>query len=233
MVEAIFSDMKKLFELVNLNLFRSSSHEYIGETISDPSHPLITISREYGSRGSIVAKRLSNKLGNGWRVYHRDIIDKIAQEARLEKKLIRQVDERQVPIVEEVIGEFFGRRYITLQSYQKHLVRILSAIGTQGKAIIVGRGAHFLFPNALKVRFIASDEYRMQTIMKYDRVSRKRAITIMGRKDKEREEFSRTLFRASSQNPQQFDLTVQMSDDLDVDDVVRMILTLAKRRFTR
>lgn len=233
MVEAIFSDMKKLFELVNLNLFRAVERQIDIDDLHDSSHPLITISREYGSGGSIIAKKVAARLGKDWKVYHKEIVEEIAQESRLEKKLIRAVDEKQVPAVEEIVGDLFGRRYMTLQSYHKHLVKILSVVGAKGRAVIIGRGAHFLFPHALKVRIIAPDNWRIQTVMKYEHVSRKRAISIIEKKDREREEFNRSLFRSNIHNPYQYDITIQTGDALSMQDAVRMILTLAKRRFTR
>lgn len=225
--------MKKLFELINHNMFQSSKQPLNVDDLHDASHPLITISREYGSGGSVVARKVAARLGKQWKIYHKELVDEIAKEARLEKKLIRAVDEKQVPPVEEIIGDLFGKRYMTLQNYHKHLIKILSVIGARGNAIIIGRGAHFIFPNALKIRVIADTEWRVGTVMKYENVSRRRAEFIISKKDKEREDFNRSLFRSTIHNPYQFDLTIKTGRDLSIQDAVTMVLTIAKRRFKR
>ena len=78
-------------------------------------------------------------------------MEEIAKETRLEKELIEEVDEAQIPVITQLVDNILGKKYLDLSSYYKHLIRILSTIGQRGHAIIIGRGANFLFPQALKV----------------------------------------------------------------------------------
>ena len=223
--------MKKLFELINRNVLNAKMGDFINTKNKVSKHPIITISREYGSGGSIVAKKILAKLGKDWKIYHEEIVDEIAKEAHLEKKLIREVDEKHIPIIEELTGEFFGKHYLTTQNYLKHLLKILSIIGLRGNAIIVGRGAHFIFPDALKVRVIADVEDRIKVVMKYDKVSEKKAKTIIDKKDKDRNEFNQTLFRHNQHKAHHYDVVIKISDNLSLYDAAKLILSLAKSRF--
>ncbi len=230
MVEAILT-MKRLFELINQNIREYVRPHVEYECPYESNHPLITISREFGSGGSVVARKVATSLGKNWRVYHKDIVDEIAKEARLERQLIRQVDEKYVPLIEEIVGEFFGKRYMTLQAYNRHLVRILSTVGARGNAVIIGRGAQFLFPNALKIRVIADNEFRKKNLRKFLRVSNKKAQELIDRKDRERSLFSRNLFRADQREDRLYDLVIKTSDQLGMDEAAKLILQLARRRF--
>ena len=91
--------------------------------------PLITISRETGSGGRPIAYLVAKKLGRPWKVFHKEIIDDLAKGTHLEKKLVKEIDENKIPLIEEVIGDFFGKRYLNLSNYYKHLVEILTTIG--------------------------------------------------------------------------------------------------------
>lgn len=223
--------MKKLFELINRNILSSKVEDFIKSRRTGNQHPIITISREYGSGGSVVAQRLAQKLGGNWRIFHEEIVNEIAKEARLEKKLIREIDEKHVPLIEELTEDFFGKRYMTLRSYSKHLLKILSVIGLRGNAIIIGRGAQFLFPSAIRVRVIADIEDRIKVIMKFKRVSEKRARQLIDKIDAERNEFNKSLYNHDQRKAHHYDLVIKISETLTIDDAVKIILTLTKSRF--
>lgn len=231
-IEAKFSDpMKKLFELINRNILSSKVEDFIKNRRAGDRHPIITISREYGSGGSIVAQKLAPILGGNWRIFHEEIVNEIAKEARLEKKLIREIDEKHVPLIEELTEDFFGKRYMTLRSYSRHLLKILSVIGLRGNAIIIGRGAQFLFPSALKVRIIADMEDRVKTIIKFKKISEKRARLLIDKIDAERNEFNKSLYNHDQRKAHHYDLVIKISETCNLDDAAKIILSLAKNRF--
>src|SRR3989344_1015305 len=144
--------MKRLFQLINKNIFEELFSGRKKAVPLEQKLPLITISREMGSGGRPIAEKVAKKLGIPWKVFHKDMMDEIAKESHLEKRLIKEVDENRIPLIDELIGDFFGKRYLNLSNYYKQLVKILTTVGHRGNAIIVGRGAHYLFPEALKIR---------------------------------------------------------------------------------
>ncbi len=223
--------MKRLFELINRNILSSRMGDFTSTSKGAGKHPIITISREYGSGGSIVAKKVLAKLGKDWKIYHEEIVDEIAKEAHLEKKLIREVDEKHIPLVEELTGEFFGKHYLTTKNYSRHLLKILSVIGLRGNSIIIGRGAHFIFPDALKIRIIADYEERVRVVMKFDKVTEKKARMIIDKKDKDRNEFNQSLYRHNQHKAHHYDMVIKISNHLSIDDASKLVLTLAKKRF--
>jgi cytidylate kinase len=165
--------MKRLFELINKNLEGTALHLLHKQKNSPFS--IITISRERGSGGRPIAYLVAKKLKSPWKVYHKDIVDEIARETSLDNEVIAQLDEHQSNVIKETINTIFGKQILTMNAYYKHLLHILATIGMRGNAIIIGRGANFLFPNALKIRIISSMEDRIQAMVKYEHITPKEA----------------------------------------------------------
>lgn len=224
--------MKKVFELINKNLEASSLfHMFPRKDTSSNSLPLITISREKGSGGRPIAYLVAKTLGKPWNIFHQNIVDNIAKETDLQRELVEEVDEKQIPVMEQIIDSVLGKNYMNLSSYYKHLINVLAAIGHHGYAIIIGRGANFLFPNAFKVRLIAEMEYRIKGIMKYEKVSRKEAIDLIKASDEKRSAFTRSLYNHNPVKAHHYDLVIRAGENMSVEEAAEIIVHAAKQRF--
>jgi len=225
--------MRKFFELIDKNLFLSKISKKIsfGNKNGAVKKPVITISREFGSSGSIIAEKVAKKLGKKWKAYHSEIVDKIAKDANLEKQIIDKVDESDVSIINQIIGDFFGKKYVNLSNYSKHLIRVLSAIAARGYAVIVGRGSNFLIPSSLKIRVITNMEQRIKTVMEFRKVTREKAISMIESSDKKRSEFTKQLFNHSNRNPYHYDVVIKTGGLIADDDAIETIVYLAKKKF--
>lgn len=221
--------MKKLFDLINKNFERFNLPLFSKKEEKPP--PVITISREKRAGGRTTAFLVAKKLGGKWRVYHKEIIDRITKEARLEKKLVEEIDERRLPFVETLINDFFGKRYLSLSSYYKHLVKVILAIAQRGYAIIVGRGAEYLLPHALKIRIIGDMDQRIKWCMEYDKLSREKAIERLKKFDEERIDFIKTVYNHDPRKAHHYDLVIRTGPNLSIDDAADLIVRLAKKRF--
>lgn len=221
--------MKKLFELINRNFentFLLHSSHYKNSTL-----PIITISRERGSGGRPISYLVAKKLGNPWQVYHKDIVDEIASETSLDPELIKQLDESKGSVVQELLNTIFGKKMLTMNAYYKHLLHILASIGSKGYAIIIGRGANFLFPNALKVRIVSDMQFREQSMMKYEHISLKEARKQIADSDRERNEFSVSLFQHDQRKAHHYDVVVRTSGHINIEEAADVIVYLAKKKF--
>ena len=63
---------------------------------------IITVSREPGSGGRIVAGKLAEKLGID--IFHQEVINEIAKRADVSEKLLETLDERGFSILEDWIS---------------------------------------------------------------------------------------------------------------------------------
>lgn len=226
--------MRKISQLVNKNIFRDGLYYLFSPTPpkkSDEPPPLITISREMGAGGRPIAYLVARKLGDPWRVYHKEIVDEIAKEANLEKKLIKEFEEKEISLIDQFIADFFGKRYLSMDFYYKNLVKVLTAIGAHGYAIILGRGASHLFPHALRVRIISQKEQRIAWEMEFEKISRKEAEKRIEESDKKRVGFIKALYDCDPGEAHHYDLVIKTGLDLSINDTADLIVRIAKRRF--
>ncbi len=221
--------MKRLFELINKNIETTFLH-HEGQH-KDFKLPLITISRERGSGGRPIAYLLAKKLGKPWQVYHKDIVEEIAHETSLDPDLVKQFDESKTSIIKELLDNIFGKNMLTMNSYYKHLLHVLATIGSKGHAVVVGRGANFLFPNALKVRIVSDMPSRIQAMMKYEHISAKEAKKQIEDSDRDRNEFTQTLFQHDQRKAHHYDVVIRTGKDIDVEEATDVIVYLAKKKF--
>ncbi|PIY70156.1 hypothetical protein COY89_02615 [Candidatus Roizmanbacteria bacterium CG_4_10_14_0_8_um_filter_36_36] len=224
--------MKKIFQLINKNLSTIGLFNFIKKEPTLKFLPIITISREKGSGGRIIAYRVAKKLGKKWRVYHKDIVDRIAEQTNLEKALINEIDENRISLVQELLGDFFGNRYPSLSRYYKNLVKVLTTIGQRGYAVIVGRGAEYLLIHALKVRIICEMQQRIKWEMEFENLSRTEAVRRIQASDENRLNFIQTLYKHDVTKAHHYDLVVRTGPDLSIEDAAELIVKAAKRRFS-
>lgn len=111
---------------------------------------VITVSREYGSGGGEIARRLADRLH--WQLLDRCLIEKIAEAAQVEPSVATKYDERTDPWFNELLkGFWYGglegfavppRRDVFDASSQASLTQQLIRRAAEiGHCVIVGRGS--------------------------------------------------------------------------------------------
>jgi len=219
--------MEKFLKIFQNKLFPSkrSYQQSIG-----PS-PIITISREMGSGGKSTANLIASQLGEPWKVYDHDLIDKIAKNKGLEEELVKSIDPKRLPLADITAAKTFGKRFSRLSGYQRHLIKVMTLVGLKGYTIVLGRGANFLFPHALNIRMICQFDQRVSWQMTYEQISRPEAIKRIEESDKERKEFVESLFNHNHTKAYHYDLVIRTGSNITVEDATSIIIDLASRKF--
>ncbi len=103
---------------------------------------IVTISREFGSGGREIGKRLSDKLNLTY--YDKEIITEISKETGLSEEYIINISEKGIYPIAFNFGRSFAS-FGNLQSNQTEILvkqqEVLKKIAEKGNCIIVGRGA--------------------------------------------------------------------------------------------
>ncbi|MGN1023168.1 MAG: AAA family ATPase [Lachnospiraceae bacterium] len=125
-------------------------------------HVIITITRQFGSLGRPIAKKLSEKLGIDY--YDRELVDRAASECNLATSQVGELEESgKLPFFSMKYP--LGRGTSDLQDQIFETQRLLiQQIATKKSCIIVGRcGDSILreFPNALHIYLYAPEEERL------------------------------------------------------------------------
>ena len=106
--------------------------------------PVITISREPGSGGRVVAQKLAAKLNV--EVFHQEVLHEMAKRAEVSQQMLATMDEKGLSILEDWISSLVHDRHMWPDEYLRHLMNVIGSIGKHGRAVVVGRGANGCLP---------------------------------------------------------------------------------------
>ncbi|MDX8339654.1 cytidylate kinase-like family protein [Draconibacterium sp. IB214405] len=178
--------------------------------------PVITISREVGCNGLVlarmIAERLNKQLSKGsWNVLSKEIFRESAKELDLDPEKVRQTFKKTDRYTfEEILNAFKDKRYKSEEVIIKTVREVVRTLAVDGYCIIVGRASHIIasdIKNALHIRLTAPLGYRINTIMTNNKLNRNEAIAFIEKVEKERTAFRKAL-KESSLREEFFDLTI-------------------------
>jgi len=170
--------------------------------------PVITISREPGSGGSEIARKLSRDLSMD--LIGGQIIQHVAESARMSRKVIESLDEKEVTLRDTLLNTLFRDRHLWPDEYLQHLTKVIATVGRFGNAILVGRGANFILPQerAFRVRIIAPLEYRIKHVMDDRKIDKAQAEQYVVKKENDHKAFVRKYFNADVADPRHYDIII-------------------------
>ncbi len=199
----------------------------------DRPRRVITLSRTYGAGGITIAHLVAKKLGLP--LWDRQILDLLASESqgRLDSAMLETLDERSRGAVASFLSSLVGMPDDL--TYVHVLYRAIQVIA-RNDAIILGRGAHLLLPDALHVLLKAPLGNRIERIMSLQHLTQFEARKEIERRDGERAEFLQELkkkFRSQVQSAAdglEYDLEIN-TGELGYDSAAELILVAARSRF--
>ncbi len=135
--------------------------------------PFLTISRQYGCYGFSLGLLIQDILnesapgGREWRIYHREILSRLAQETHVDESMIERSLTEKPSLVSEFISAFSTKHEPSSFEIRNRIAVIIRMLAMQGRAIILGQGAAAAtsdLSNGLSIRLEAPEEWRAQQI---------------------------------------------------------------------
>ena len=164
----------------------------------------VTISRQMGSGGGYLGYLTAKELG--FRFVDREILEKAARELGTEVNGLERLDERSSSLIETILKGFSfgapdsGGVQQARPIYDKDLFttesKIVNEIARKHDAVFIGRaGFHMLrnHPRIFRVFTFAPKEFRVDRVMKAQKVSRAKAETLVSESDRRRDKFVRDM----------------------------------------
>ena len=207
---------------------------------------VITISRELGSGGRTVGRKLAAALDV--RYSDKELIGQLMKQFNLTASGIEQLKGKKknwiadfitfvapVPKVgmlvdtdSRYVQEF--RPDLTTDDLFKAETEILRGIAEEGSCVIAGRSGFFVLKdltNKLDIFITASPEHRIERVMRKQHLSREEAATAIENVDKARDNYVQRYTGKSRNDARNYDLCLNM-DGLSEDDAVNLILSYIK-----
>ena len=162
---------------------------------------VITISRQYGSLGNIVANALGQRLG--YRVVMRELINQAASAAGAPEVALAVIDELGLLGLSPSEEDY--------QAYIHAVKSVMQELADEGNAIIVGRGGQVVLagrPDVLHVRTVAPVELRVARIAARHHISLPAARAQIKTSDRQRRIFLKRFYAIDGNDPQLYDLVI-------------------------
>ncbi|MBA4368046.1 MAG: cytidylate kinase-like family protein [Desulfobacterium sp.] len=212
-IQQIVEEQSKRWEMM-----KSKSKQDRHDEIS-----VITVSREPGSGGKLIAQGIAEKLG--FDLFHQEVIHEMAESAQAKKMLMETLDEKGLSVIEDLISSLVYERHLWPDEYLKHLMNVVGTIGKHGRAVIVGRGVNFILQKerTFRIRVIAPLERRIQNVMKEYGSSEEETRRRVLRTESDRRAFIRKYFNTSITDPVNYDLIIN-TDTMDLDMAVKAVI---------
>ena len=191
------------------NQIRKWERLYPGKgKIEETRIPAITISKEPGAGGNILAQKVSERLDLD--LFNRDIIREIAESAKISASVIETLEKKRLSGVEDFISSLVNKHYLYPGLYLEHLMKVVCTIAEHGRAVIVGRGTNFILhpKKRFSVRMVAPLDVRIKNISRRFDVSADEAKRRIIQRESRRSAFVRQPFNVDISDPIHYDLTI-------------------------
>ena len=201
--------------------------------------PFVTISREAGTGGEELCERLVARLNQldpderPWEGWDRQLVEKVASDHRLSRRLVEDLDERTRSWIENLFASPRGdpgHVAVTEPRVYRGVVETIRALASAGRVVIVGRGGVYIARDlkpALHVRLEAPSADRVAAYARRHAVSEKQAQRQAREIDRRRAAFFRRYWPNHVGSPFAFGLTLNtaaVGQDQAVEGIAHMVL---------
>lgn len=202
-----------LLNYLNKRLIEDSPFERSPFAIAGP---VITISREVGCGGLALSNLISAELNRSrnnseWKVFSKEVFYKSARELNMESTQVRKIfKETSSYSFNQMLNAFGNKNYKSNAKVVKTVRDVVYSLAVEGFCVILGRGGHIIakdIKNALHIRLVAPLEFRVETVMKNENLTKKEAEIFINKTEKERVAFRKTV-RAENIKETDFDLII-------------------------
>ena len=191
---------------------------------------VVTIEREYGSGGNVIAGKVAERLG--WRLWDQLLTEEIARRLDCDCRTVENHEERSDPAYYRLLksfmrGSFEGSlnaprlKMVDTDCVRDVVQQIVREIAESGNCVIVGRGSAYYLgnrPDAFHVFVYAPFEERVRRLKLRGKTPQE-AAELAETVDRERADFIRRYFKVDWPERHRFHLMVNagMKDEVAVD----------------
>jgi cytidylate kinase len=201
---------------------------------------VITINREVGTGGRTVGRKLAEKLGVKY--CDKAVIDGLTQKFGLSPERIEEIKAQKKSWWNDINNYYqtlVGSASMPMEAEVKldnasmfeTEKQILQNLAAHESCVVAGRTGFMVFrewPNHLNVFIQASMAYRIQRVMRRQKVSEQEARDIIAKMDATREAYIKKYEDTSRYDTRNYQLVISM-DDLSEDDAAKIILDYIDR----
>jgi cytidylate kinase len=202
---------------------------------------VITISRELGSGGAYLGKRIAERL----EIFYidREILSEAAQHFNLSESELEEMEERTTPFWQTFLKagtytptEMFLDPPVYLPSDRELFQaesKIIARVARERSSVIIGRGGSYILqehPRHLSIFVHADTAFRLKRVQELFRLSEKAARDLMEKTDKERARYIQMVTGQDWKDVRQYHLAID-TGVMGLQEAEEIILACTKAHF--
>ncbi len=200
---------------------------------------IITIGRQPGSGGRLIAARLSEMLG--YKVYDKNLLNIASRESGLSREFFEKFDEKAsfsifgswFGIHDNVTDEIYSGSYLSNESLFQIQSSVIRKIAEKESAIFLGRCADYVLsdhPGVLSVFVTAYLPDRIKRMSEYKDINEQKAREWVVRSDKKRRSYYNYFSNKEWGHASAYNLCINTSE-FGIEKATELIYKLAVDRF--
>jgi cytidylate kinase len=174
-------------------------------------HPCITISREFGCEGYLVAEHLRElmiqKTGDEWLLIDKAVLEEVARRHNISEDILQTLGENN-RIMNEILATF-SHRWKSDQEYFRLLSSHIFALAEQGNVIIIELSSAVItrhIEHSFHFRLYGSEAFKTATLARRLNMTTEDAEKLMHRQQKQRDHFDIDFLNHNGHDPALYDL---------------------------
>lgn len=204
---------------------------------------IITIEREFGSGGNVIAEKVATRLG--WKLWDQLLTEEIARRLDCDCRAVEEHEEKRDPVHYRLLkafmrGSFEGSlnaprlRLVDTDCVREVVQKILPEIADAGNCVIVGRGSAYYLgsrQDAFHVFVYAPFQEKVRRLRSMGK-SEKEATDLAETVDRDRADFIKQYFNVEWPDRHRFHLMVNsgMGDEVAIEIILDALRRQAKER---
>src|SRR5256712_10100681 len=208
--------------------------------------PVITVTRQYGSGGSDIARLVAERLG--WELVDNQFVEAVARRAGVPPDEVAQREERAPGLLERLARtlavaspEMFVSSAAVPRVEQDEVAivqlteRVIAEAAAHGRIVLVGRGAQAVLaqrPDALHVYVVAPKPWRLKLAVERLGVNPAEVDKVVDETDRQRDQYVRTYYGRQRQDVVNYDMVVN-TEKLGIDGAAALVVAEVHRRSRR
>ncbi len=196
------------------------------------AQPILTVSRQRGSGGALLAERLAGRFG--YTLLHRDLIDRICESSGYKRRIVELLDGHSRSQLQLWFESVLQGAYVDAGDYLKALLEVIYSISQLGGVVVVGRGANFILGHerGFHIRVVAPREVRVRNLVERERLAERDALREIEKSDHERSDWIRKACGRSIDDPLGYDLVINHLS-ISMESATSLVAAAAQEKFEK
>ncbi len=225
------------------NLLLKYMNERLERPVSKHAEPgpVITISRECGCHGSLIAQMLTDRINKKlkesgknyeWRWVNKEILNLASQELKIHPEKVKELmASDDYSLIQEIVASFTEKYYINNNKVRKVIHDVIRNIAVEGNAVIVGRGSASIagdISKALHIKLVAPLSWKTVIISRRRNISFDDAKNYVLKIDEQRARF-RDYFKGNEEDQVNYHLVFNCMN-MSIDEICDLIFKTAEMK---